>query len=292
MRILVTGAAGNLGRRLVGELHVAGHEVVATDLKESTDLPVTLHECDLTEAMGVYPLLKDCDGVIHAGNHANTFFVNPMQRALTENVAMTGNVFMAARELGTPRIIFISSVQAVAGNNGMRDAIGPLPPPHQPYLPMDEKLPQKPGVNPYAQSKALGENYLQEMAAINPQLAAVSMRLPYIHMRDVEVGQRYFKPVKPGDRRAEEGFGFLTVSDTVRLLRACIEKMTPGYRTYFPAQSCRIEGMGVREVAKTFLPDAEVRSSIDEVDSLIDIRGVCRELDWQPSQTPPTLPLA
>jgi UDP-glucose 4-epimerase len=47
MRILVTGAAGRLGRVLVRSLHDAGHQVTGIDRRSWQDAPVQVHELDL-----------------------------------------------------------------------------------------------------------------------------------------------------------------------------------------------------------------------------------------------------
>jgi nucleoside-diphosphate-sugar epimerase len=69
MKILVTGAAGLIGREIVTSLVAAGHQVVATD-RVQVDAPpsVTTVIGDLTSADFIAQLDFACDAVIHLGS--------------------------------------------------------------------------------------------------------------------------------------------------------------------------------------------------------------------------------
>ena len=65
------------------------------------------------------------------------------------------NVFQAAAESGVRKIVYASSIQAMAGSRwGQNDTQ-----PGVPYLPLDGETPQHPG-NHYALSKCTGEMQL------------------------------------------------------------------------------------------------------------------------------------
>ena len=65
--IVVTGAAGRLGRRVVQLLVDRGREVLATDQVEADDLPAEFVRCDLGNAVAVHDVLKGAEAVIHMG---------------------------------------------------------------------------------------------------------------------------------------------------------------------------------------------------------------------------------
>ena len=56
--IVVTGAAGRLGRRVVQLLVDRGREVLATDRQDADDLPTRFVRCELGDAQAVHKSLK------------------------------------------------------------------------------------------------------------------------------------------------------------------------------------------------------------------------------------------
>lgn len=72
MKVLVTGAAGFVGRHLVRELEVAGHEVWTTDAAESAQLP-RYEKCDIADSADVCRLFEAArpDGVVHLAGIAS-----------------------------------------------------------------------------------------------------------------------------------------------------------------------------------------------------------------------------
>ena len=65
--IVVTGAAGRLGRRVVQLLVDQNREVLATDQVEADDLPAEFVRCDLGNAKAVGDILKGAEAVVHMG---------------------------------------------------------------------------------------------------------------------------------------------------------------------------------------------------------------------------------
>ena len=65
--IVVTGAAGRLGRRVVQMLADQGREVLATDQAEADDLPAEFVRCDLGDAEAVHGVLQGAEAVVHMG---------------------------------------------------------------------------------------------------------------------------------------------------------------------------------------------------------------------------------
>jgi len=288
MRILVTGAAGRLGSVLVQELSEAGHEVVATDVSYRQGLPVALHLVDLLDVHAIYPLVDGCDAVLHAGNHPHSFAVRPRQRILSENTAMNSHVFTAAIEMGVRRMVFVSSIQAVSGQEPGRPWKSPAQPCRMPYLPLDSELPTNPGDNDYGLSKVFGEQMLANHAKYHADLACCAVRLPWVVMNPQDSGgqpPRRFS-LEHNRRRLHEVMTYLDIDDATALLRAAIEKCSVGFSTYMAAQSPRIQGMSCEAFAKTYLPHVPVRQSLEGLDCLVDMRRLERELGWTPAREP------
>jgi uronate dehydrogenase len=141
-KILITGAAGQLGKLLraslrghVGSLRLA--DIAPMDAAQSGE---ALWPCDLRDAHAVNEMMQNIDQVIHLGASLN---VDDWNETLQVNIAGTYNVFEAARRAGVRRVVYASSHHAV----GM-------------YL-TGQKLDDQAALRPdslYGLSKCFGEN--------------------------------------------------------------------------------------------------------------------------------------
>lgn len=113
MRILLTGAGGNLGRGLGPRLRAAGHSLVLSDLDRPADLAADAEfvQCDVQAGFGLERAAAGCDLLLHTpawhGIHS---------RAKTEvdfwrlNVDGLFWALQAARSAGVSRLVFLSSM--------------------------------------------------------------------------------------------------------------------------------------------------------------------------------------
>tara|TARA_R110000764_G_scaffold22614_1_gene56153 strand:- start:308 stop:916 length:609 start_codon:yes stop_codon:yes gene_type:complete len=111
MHVLVAGATGKTGLRLVRELQTEGHQPIALvrDGSDTTDLPVgtTLRRGDLTDLPT--DVCDGCDAVVFAaGSGGGT------DDAMTDKVDRDGAIRLIdmAREAGVNRFVMLSSVGA------------------------------------------------------------------------------------------------------------------------------------------------------------------------------------
>ncbi len=138
-RILVTGAAGNLGGKLVAHWQSAGgHELVLCDRIAAPGMvaaDISVYRPQWAEQfVGV-------DTVIHlAGQISPASKWHEVQPA---NIVGTANVLRAAREAGVGRVVFASTNQVMGGYRFRSE----------PMLSTSPPLP----LNPYAVSKLMGE---------------------------------------------------------------------------------------------------------------------------------------
>ncbi|MEM7627390.1 MAG: NAD(P)-dependent oxidoreductase [Planctomycetota bacterium] len=292
MRVLITGAAGRIGRNVTRELIEVGFDVVATDAVYRRDLGFSLRVADLTDRLSIYPLMEGCDSLIHLGNLPNSQAAQPAQRVLVENTAINTYTFAAAAELGLERVVFISSIQATTGADGTQSYWKPLTPSRLSRLPLDGDLPRNPGFNYYGQSKAFGEQMLEIMAQHDESLRAITLRLPYVWPTDPEMIRRHLHPFRPHDHRLQECLCHLTMADAVHVIRAALEKASPGYRTYFPAVSLSVEGLTPTQIAEQHLAHIPVRGPLDGPGGLVDVSALERDLGWTPTLPVATLPRA
>lgn len=142
--VLVDGAAGYLGRRVVKELLAVGFRVRATDLpgtdlSYAKDLGAEIVYADLLDREAISRAMAGADYVVHA---AALFSLTADRETLRQvNVTGTENILAAAAENNIRHFIHIST----------SDVYGTLK-----YLPGDENHPQNP-INDYAVSKKEGE---------------------------------------------------------------------------------------------------------------------------------------
>lgn len=122
MKILVTGGAGFIGSNVVDAYVDLGHEVlVADDLstgKASNVNPAaTLHEVDLASPAFIELVLRERPDVInhHAAQTSVRRSVEDPLDDARRNVLASLNVFEAARQAGTGKVIYISSGGAIYG---------------------------------------------------------------------------------------------------------------------------------------------------------------------------------
>jgi nucleoside-diphosphate-sugar epimerase len=134
--ILVTGAAGFVGKALVSELSSQGYKVIATVRKPTFTLPNEIQQEAIGDISGQTdwsPLLIKTGTVVHCAARAHIFndkSVNPMAEYLKVNTEGTISLARQAAAADVKRFIFISTV-GLYGNRSTRpyteiDAVSPL----------------------------------------------------------------------------------------------------------------------------------------------------------------------
>lgn len=139
-KILITGAGGNIGRKLWRHFEARGDEVHGLDCDNSSNPAIERADLGQWDERWV-AAFKDVDCVFHlAGNPRPTASWASIQAL---NIDLTLNVYEAAARQGARRLVFASSNWVLAGH---RFADGPLTAEREPYP-----------VNPYGVSKLVGE---------------------------------------------------------------------------------------------------------------------------------------
>jgi uronate dehydrogenase len=107
-KLLVTGAAGAIGRALRPLLPTMAETVLLSDIATIDDLDSheSFQRCDLADAQAVEALVAGIDGVIHLGGIS---VEKPFNMILEGNIVGVYNLFESARRHEKPRIIFASS---------------------------------------------------------------------------------------------------------------------------------------------------------------------------------------
>ncbi len=280
--VLVTGGAGRLGSAVVRVLCEAGFSVRAVDLRWRRDLPVPVEAADLRDAVSVYRFLDGCEAVVHLANHPGPRSGIPPQQLYCDNVAADMNVFQAAADVGAGQLVFASSVQAFCGTRQGEEGIGQ--PSSLPYLPLDGEVPACPG-NEYGLSKEAGEAQLRCFARTGQCPSCAAVRFPLLMMRE---WLRYFRHRHRGRRRhlenLDEAFAYLAVNDAALLVLRILERPQPGYHQLLPAAPDPQTDMPIPEIIGTFYPDVPLKVPAEQMESLVDISGLERDLGWVPQE--------
>ncbi len=224
--IVVTGAAGFLGSSLTVDL-CRDSSVVAIDRREpgrallDAAPGVQWHRVDISDrarVSDVFEATRRQYGRIDLVIHLAAFYHFDLDRHPEyerTNVGGTANVVQAASESNVSRLIFSSSMMAMA------------PPP--PGTMLDERTPAS-GLIPYGESKATNEKMIAEA---RDRLPSIVLRLGGVFSDWCELpplgslirlwGVRSaLDGIVAG--RGESGIPYLHRSDWVRLVRACIER--------------------------------------------------------------------
>src|SRR6266851_1615453 len=111
MRIVVTGGSGFIGRALMGELHRAGHEAVAADVRTADSLAGLSRCVDVLDVEQLKMAFSGADIVCHLAGpvldtaRSDPFWSSRMQLFGTLKVAAEQLVLGYARKFGLKYVI-------------------------------------------------------------------------------------------------------------------------------------------------------------------------------------------
>jgi uronate dehydrogenase len=144
-RLLLTGAAGALGTELRRRLPAWCNELRCSDLQRPADAPPAEHwqPTPLQDAAAVHALLEGVEAVVHLGGISTE---QSWESICDANIVGLVNLYEAARQHGTRRIVFASS-NHVTGFYRQDEVVTP-------------RMPARPD-GFYGLSKAFGENLAQ-----------------------------------------------------------------------------------------------------------------------------------
>jgi uronate dehydrogenase len=203
-RVLMTGAAGDIGSCLREGLRPLVNELVLTDLRPLA--PVAgerFVQADLADRDEMLDAAEGVDAVIHLGGIPSEA---PFDELLGPNVVGTFNVFEAARRNEVPRVVFASSNHAAG------------------FYPVQETLSGREAARPdtlYGVTKAYGEA-LGHLYVDKFGLDVVCIR----------IGGFLERPLQVRDLST-----WLSHGDAVRLFVACLTAPDVGFRVVYGASA-------------------------------------------------------
>lgn len=271
MRIILTGAAGRLGREVLRQLVDAGDRVEAFDAVPAAEgAPAPVHVENLLDPKRVDASWRGADAVVHLANHATSYGLDG-RMVFTENVTMNYHVLERARLGSVPRFIFASSVQAMRVERFSQED----QPSRVRELPLSGASPATP-TNPYALSKAFGEEQLRYFVSCHG-MTGIAFRFPALFAAPRPRGITDVGPHVPLD----EAFAWLTYADAARAVLQALRRPLDGYRCYLPASARPWLDWPIERIRERYFPHVPVAGG-GPLRSLVDLRPLADELDWRP----------
>ena len=275
MKILITGAAGLIGKEVTKGLVAAGHDVLATDLVKDDLSPAQKFVVgDLVSDEFISQLDFRCDAIVHLGSIPRPGIASD-ETVLHNNVMGTYHVFANAVENNVPLVIYASSLSIY----GFAWSTGTSPE----YVPVDEKHPLY-HYESYALSKEVNERSA-DMWANRSETAFVGLRIPHTHTNLVfaEMAQK----MREGDEATlEQGakifWAYLDLRDAVQGVLTVIEKGAKGSKTYNFAAPDTYAPRPTRELMAEFHPTTKIASSLSGFDSIIDCSEWHADFGYEP----------
>ncbi len=270
--IIVTGAAGRLGRRVVQLLADQNRDVLATDQVEAGDLPAEFMRCDLGDAEAVHGVLKDAEAVIHMGAIPGPMRAEP-RFIFENNVAADFNVMMSAADLGLRRVVFSSSA---FGMGWAHDGNAFVPR----YLPLDEEHPMMP-FEPYGLTKQVGED-IGRMIARSSNTTVVSLRFTNVALPEVQEEFPWPAPT-PEKPLTLVMWAYADARDVATAHVLALDADIEEYEAFMLAQpSSRFAEPTADIIRNNFGDRVEIRAGLEGTASVISTAKAQRVLGWRP----------
>lgn len=214
-RVLVTGAAGQLGTEVVALLRARGIEVTALLLEPVATSATRVVVGDMRDRDAVRRSLEGVDGVVHCAALRAPMMGTP-EEVFCGNTAGTFTVLQEAADLGVRRAVIASSYSVLGLTFAPEDR-------EPAYLPIDEDVPPQ-IEDPYAFSKLVDEETARYMARCHG-MTVVALRFPFLGDLDGTIRERSGQVARdPAAQRASREFW--TYLDLRDAARACLLALT------------------------------------------------------------------
>lgn len=285
MKVLVTGGCGQVGQVTVRGLRDAAHDVVVFDADDSNVAAHSSHDDndhhdsdyqgdvqyvrgDATDYHVFAAAAEGVDAIIHLAGIPSPGGDEP-QQVHHNNVVASYNALFAAAQLGIPRVIMASSVNAI-GMSWSRD-------PSFDYFPVDQHHPTR-NEDPYSLSKWLGEQQADSVVRLHPELSVASLRL-HMFKPDRLGGIQY----SSGDFTAAARRGLWGYTTHRMWVEACLRALTAdftGHEVFFIVADQTALEVDSAELAAQHFPGVPIRTPMTGNQGFFDTSNAKAILGW------------
>ena len=271
MRIAVTGAAGGIGRWVVGELRQAGHQVLALDRRTAEDAPEELQGLDLGDAAATIAALAGVEAIVHLA--AIPGHRVPEWTVFDPNLATTYHVLEAVRAHGVGRLVMASSIWAYGYNPPAEERI-----PQR--APLSEEL-EHPTLNGYGLSKRLLERMGRECSAVT-DAQVVCMRYPWVAQPHQYPADGPLSKDDGGIWARAELWSYVDVRDVALACRLAVEKNGLGFQVLNIGAADTRSATPSEELVRRHLPGTELVRPVHGHEALYSIDRARAVLGYEP----------
>jgi nucleoside-diphosphate-sugar epimerase len=252
LRVLVTGAAGRVGRAVLADLASAGTAVTALTLEDPGDLKADrVVVGDAGDPATVRRALADADAVIHLAALPSPRLGSP-EDVFTGNARATFVVLEEAGRAGVRSAAIASSICVL----GLVWAAGPR---HPAYVPVDVRTPLQ-VEDPYGLSKQADE---ATAAMMNRRhgMNVVALRFPYLGDTEVLAARAEAFRADPAGG-AGDLWAYLDLRDAAAACRLALTPAEPGCHVLFVAADQTLAPYPTRALLDRFHPGSERRAEV------------------------------
>lgn len=252
MKLLVTGAGGHIGAKVVREFLSHGYQVRALDIQpipaDLADLGAETAYADIADPLDMLRAAQGCMGLVHLAA-----IPQPSRRGsllIDSNIKGTYNVLDAAHAAGIERVVITSSIGAL----GFSFPIHRLLPD---YLPIDVNHPRRPQ-DVYGLTKEANE-LTAEMFTRRYGMTTIVLRPPHVFdlrraaqdgwlPRMLERGAREFR---------NDLWGYIDTADLARAFRLAWEAQLPAasHNMFFAMADDIVSEESPRALIERFMPE-------------------------------------
>jgi nucleoside-diphosphate-sugar epimerase len=275
VKVVVTGAAGKIGRWTVRTLLEAGHDVIATDKKlREESASKKFIQAELRDYGQVCQLLKGSDAVIHLGN-IPTDVRNTSQAIFENNMLVNFNILEACKDFNIPKVVWASS-ETVLGYPFKAEQLS--------YLPVDEEHPSV-VKSSYAMAKRLTE-ILSRMFHKLAKTEIVALRFANIYEPDEyhKIPKMHWNDQQK-DIQKKNAWAYCDVRDAATACLLALEKSNLGNDIFHITAPDTIMPDLSEDLVKKYFPEVTIKKEIKGHETLMAIDKARKMLGYEPRYT-------
>lgn len=279
-RVVVTGAAGKLGRAVVRDLMEQGWDVLSVDRARPAGFRGELIAADLTDHAQVLEIFTGrvdehpgpLDALVHLAAIPAPGLVSN-SATFANNAVASWNVFNAARAAGIRNVVWASS-ESVLGL-----PFDDAPPP---YVPLDEEYRVRPE-STYSLVKAIEEEMAHHLCRWDPLLKMIGLRFSNVmEPNDYEDFPSY--DVDPQLRKWNL-WGYIDARDGAQAVRRALDHEATGLDVFIVANADTVMSRSSAELVAEVYPGVKMQRPLGEHETLLSIDKARRVLGFEPQHS-------